>query len=73
MSEKITARTRVDFDLKVKDTLKRDYPQGSEVSVKDFSQKYGVRTSNVRRAIELLSKEGYILKVPTVAQPVVKA
>jgi len=34
--------------------------------VNDFSQKYGVRSGNVRKVIELLAREGYLLKLPSV-------
>jgi DNA-binding GntR family transcriptional regulator len=65
VSEVITAQTRAAFEQKVKDKLKACYSQGSEVNVNEFSQKYGVRTSNVRKAVEALEKEGYVLKLPT--------
>lgn len=67
MSEKITAQTRAAFEQKVKDALKKDYPQGTEVDVTVFSQKYGVRSGNVRQMVEALDKEGYPLKLPTAA------
>lgn len=72
MSEKITAQTRAAFEQKVKDALKKDYPQGSEVNVNDFSQKYGVRSGNVRKMVDALEKEGYPLKLPTVVKMSIK-
>jgi ribosomal protein S25 len=64
----ITAQTRAEFETKVKDALKKDYPAGSEVNVNEFSMKYGVRTANVRKMVDALEKEGYVLKVPAVVK-----
>lgn len=69
MSEKITARTKAEFMVKVKETLKKEYTPNSTVDVTAFGEKHGIRPSNVRKAIEEMQPEGeghYNLLLPTV-------
>lgn len=64
MSERILARTREEFMTKVKDSLKKDYKEGEIVDITTFSYKYGVRASNVKKAIFELRDTGYTLELP---------
>jgi hypothetical protein len=69
MSEKITARTKAEFMAKVKEALKKEYAPNSTVDLKAFGEKYGIRPSNVKAAIEEMQPEGeghYALLLPAV-------
>lgn len=68
---KIVARNRREYLDKVKEALKKNYPEGREVNVTQFGEKYGVRPSNVKAAISELETENYRLIVPPIVSSVV--
>jgi len=65
--EPIKARTKAEFDTKVKELLKAQYPSGSEVNVNTFIEKYAVKSGNLKRIIGELTSEGYPLTIPIIA------
>lgn len=65
--EPIKARTKAEFDTKIKELLKAQYPVGSEVNVYAFCERYAVRPSNVKRLVGELTIGGYLLTIPIIA------
>ena len=59
----ITARTRAEYEEKIKAALKAEYSVGSVVDVQKFADEHQVRTSNVRKVIDAMQTE-YPLSLP---------